>query len=201
MGLSRGQYRVNLIHKKKLNGYTTSGFSWRGQDTTGEGRTLTPPRPLPPHPLWTSIEDRGSESNREIFCHVIARLWSCSGNLFDSTNCTVLYCSEKFCRNQCSEAENISCGSDYGSAEPQTWIAALNNLSYIYLGSSVCLSSCHIPVVLSYSCHIPVIFAERWAILYVVAIKLTKETRRRVWRGRDWDGEIGDGEIRERGCE
>jgi hypothetical protein len=25
-------------------------------------------------------------------------------------------------------------------------------LSYIYLGSSVCLSSCHIPVVLSYSC-------------------------------------------------
>jgi hypothetical protein len=24
---------------------------------------------------------------------------------------------------------------------------------YIYLGSSVCLSSCHIPVVLSYSCH------------------------------------------------
>jgi hypothetical protein len=28
------------------------------------------------------------------------------------------------------------------------------NLSYIYLGSSVCLSSCHIPVVLSYSCHI-----------------------------------------------
>jgi hypothetical protein len=27
-------------------------------------------------------------------------------------------------------------------------------LSYIYLGSSVCLSSCHIPVVLSYSCHI-----------------------------------------------
>ena len=28
------------------------------------------------------------------------------------------------------------------------------SLSYIYLGSSVCLSSCHIPVVLSYSCHI-----------------------------------------------
>jgi hypothetical protein len=27
------------------------------------------------------------------------------------------------------------------------------NLSYIHLGSSVCLSSCHIPVVLS-SCHI-----------------------------------------------
>ncbi len=29
-----------------------------------------------------------------------------------------------------------------------------NFLSYIYLRSSVCLSSCHIPVVLSYSCHI-----------------------------------------------
>ena len=58
------------------------------------------------------------------------------------------------------------------------------SLSYIYLGSSVCLSSCHIPVVLS-SCH-PVIFAERWAILYVLVIKLTKETRRRVWRWRDY---------------
>ncbi len=48
------------------------------------------------------------------------------------------------------------------------------NLSYIHLGSSVCLSSCHIP-----SCR-PVIIAERWAILYVLVIKLTKETRRRV---------------------
>ncbi len=35
------------------------------------------------------------------------------------------------------------------------------------------------------SCHIPVVVAERWAILYVLVIKLTKETRRRVWRGRD----------------
>jgi hypothetical protein len=61
------------------------------------------------------------------------------------------------------------------------------NLSYIYLGSSVCLSSCHIsscrPVILS-SCH-PVIVAERWAILYVSVIKLTKETKGRVSRGRD----------------
>ena len=59
----------------------------------------------------------------------------------------------------------------------------LQHLSYIHLGSSVCLSSCHIPVVLSYSCrpviflsscHIPVIFAERWAILYVLVIKVTE---------------------------
>jgi hypothetical protein len=32
-------------------------------------------------------------------------------------------------------------------------------------------------------------------------IKLAKETRRRVSRGRDTDGEIGDGETEERGCE
>ena len=38
-------------------------------------------------------------------------------------------------------------------------LKTVSYLSYIYLGSSVCLSSCHIPVVLS-SCH-PVIFAER----------------------------------------
>ncbi len=31
-------------------------------------------------------------------------------------------------------------------------IQEISYLSYIYLGSSVCLSSCHIPVVLSYSC-------------------------------------------------
>jgi hypothetical protein len=59
-----------------------------------------------------------------------------------------------------------------------------SNLSYIYLGSSVChpvvLSSCHIPVILS------VVVAERWAILYVLVIKLTKETRRRVFRGIDF---------------
>ncbi len=54
-------------------------------------------------------------------------------------------------------------------------------LSYIHLGSSVCHPVCR-PVV----CHIPVIVAERWAILYVLVIKLTKETRRRVWRWRDY---------------
>jgi hypothetical protein len=35
--------------------------------------------------------------------------------------------------------------------------------------------------------------SERSAILFVLAIKLTKETRRRVWRGRDRDGEIWKG--------
>jgi hypothetical protein len=50
----------------------------------------------------------------------------------------------------------------------------------IYLAKVLCLSySCHIPVVLS------VVVAERWAILYVLVIKLTKETRRGVSRGRE----------------
>ncbi len=43
--------------------------------------------------------------------------------------------------------------------------------------------------------------SERSAILLVLVIKLTKETRRRVWRGRDTDGEIGEGQIEEGGCE
>jgi hypothetical protein len=37
--------------------------------------------------------------------------------------------------------------------------------------------------------------------MFYVVIKLTKETRRRVSRGRDTGGEIGEGEIREGGCE
>ncbi len=41
--------------------------------------------------------------------------------------------------------------------------------------------------------------AERSAILLVLIIKLTQETRRRVWRGRDMGGEIGKGQIREGG--
>ena len=53
-----------------------------------------------------------------------------------------------------------------------------------------CLSSCR-----------PVIIAERSAILLVFVIKMTKETRLRVWRGRDMDGEIGKRQIREGGCE
>jgi hypothetical protein len=43
--------------------------------------------------------------------------------------------------------------------------------------------------------------AERSGILLVLAIKLTQETRRRAWRGRDTDGEIGKGQIREGGYE
>jgi hypothetical protein len=46
-----------------------------------------------------------------------------------------------------------------------------------------------------------VTIAERTAILLVLVIKLTKETRRRVWRGRDRDEEIGKGQIIEGGCE
>jgi hypothetical protein len=46
-----------------------------------------------------------------------------------------------------------------------------------------------------------VTIAERSAILLVLVIKLTKETRRRAWRGRDRNGEIGKKQIREGGCE
>ncbi len=38
-------------------------------------------------------------------------------------------------------------------------------------------------------------------ILFVLVIKLTKDRRRRVWRGRTREGEIRDGEIWEGGCE
>ena len=43
--------------------------------------------------------------------------------------------------------------------------------------------------------------SERSAILLVFIIKLTKETRRRVWRGRDRGEEIGKGQIGEGGFE
>ncbi len=43
--------------------------------------------------------------------------------------------------------------------------------------------------------------SERSAILLVFVIKLIKETRRRVWRGRDRDGEIGKGQNEVGGCE
>jgi hypothetical protein len=45
-----------------------------------------------------------------------------------------------------------------------------------------------------------VTIAERTAILLVLVIKLTKETRKRVWRGRDREGEIGKRQIVEGGC-
>ena len=46
-----------------------------------------------------------------------------------------------------------------------------------------------------------VTIAEHGAILLVLVIQLTKETRRRVRRGRDRDGQIREGEIEEEGCE
>ncbi len=46
-----------------------------------------------------------------------------------------------------------------------------------------------------------VTIAERTAILLVLKIKLTKETRRRAWRGRERDGEIGNRQIVEGGYE
>ena len=56
-------------------------------------------------------------------------------------------------------------------------IVCLHHHIYIYLGYFVCL--CVI---------VCVTIAERTAILLVLIIKLTKETRRRVWRGRDYRG-------------
>jgi hypothetical protein len=66
--------------------------------------------------------------------------------------------------------------------------------SIIYSSRILCLSSCHIPVVF-----LSVVVAERSAILYVLVIKLTKETKGRVSRGRDTDGEMEDGKIEEGG--
>ncbi len=64
------------------------------------------------------------------------------------------------------------------------------HLSIIYLSKVLCLSVC----VYVYVC-VSQFVAERSAILLVLSIKLTKETRRRVWRGRDRDGEIGKRQI------
>ncbi len=64
----------------------------------------------------------------------------------------------------------------------------------IYLPRVLCLFVCD-------SVCVCVTIAERSAILLVLAIKLIKETRRRVWRGRDRGGEIGKVQIREGGCE
>ena len=68
------------------------------------------------------------------------------------------------------------------------------SLSYIYLGYFVCLCVCVCVCVSQF-------VSERCVILLVLLMKLTKETRRRFWRGRDWDGEIGKGQIVEGGCE
>ncbi len=68
--------------------------------------------------------------------------------------------------------------------------------SIIYLSRVLCLSVCVCVCVC-----VSQFVAERSAILLVLAIKLTKETRRRVWRGRDRDGEIGKRQIVEGGCE
>jgi hypothetical protein len=46
------------------------------------------------------------------------------------------------------------------------WGNVRENLSYIHLGSSVCHPVCH-----------PVIVAERWVVLYVLVIKLTKKNK------------------------
>ena len=72
--------------------------------------------------------------------------------------------------------------------------AALTFISIIYLSRVLCLSVCD-------SVCVSQLVSERSAILYVLVIKLTKETRRRVWRGRDRDGEIGKRQIVEGGCE
>ncbi len=67
-------------------------------------------------------------------------------------------------------------------------------ISRIYLPWVLCLSVCD-------SVCVCVTTAEHSAILLVLIIKLTKETRRRVPRGRDRDGEIGKIQIVEGGYE
>ncbi len=67
-------------------------------------------------------------------------------------------------------------------------------LLIIYLSRVLCLSVCDSVCVSQF-------VAERSAILLVLAIKLTKETRQRVWRGSDRGGEIGKRQIVEGGCE
>jgi hypothetical protein len=69
-----------------------------------------------------------------------------------------------------------------------------NHQSIIYLSRVLCLSVCDCVCVSQF-------VSERSAILLVLIIKLTKETRRRVWRGRDRGEEIGKGQIREGGYE
>jgi hypothetical protein len=56
----------------------------------------------------------------------------------------------------------------------------------IYLARVLCLSVCDCVCVSQF-------VSERSAILLVLIIKLTKASRRRVWRGRDRDGEIWKG--------
>ncbi len=68
------------------------------------------------------------------------------------------------------------------------------SLSYIYLGYFVCLCVCVCVCVSQF-------VAERSAILLVLVIKLTQDTSRRVWRGRDMGGEMGKGQIIEGGCD
>jgi hypothetical protein len=80
-------------------------------------------------------------------------------------------------------------GEDKSYDRKKAW--SFINLSYIYLGYFVCL--CVIVCVC-----VCVTIAERSAILLVLAIKLIKETRRRVWRGRDRDGEIWERDRSER---
>jgi hypothetical protein len=59
----------------------------------------------------------------------------------------------------------------------------------IYLARVLCLSVCDCVCVSQF-------VSERSAILLVLIIKLTKASRRRVWRGRDRDGEIWKGTDR-----
>ncbi len=71
------------------------------------------------------------------------------------------------------------------SARARTRGQIPTSLSYIYLGYFVCVCVC-----------VSQFVSERSAILLVLVIKLTNQTRWRVWRGRDRDGEIWKGTDR-----
>ncbi len=85
------------------------------------------------------------------------------------------------------------CRAKYESRWHNTSTAILQILT-IYLPRALCLCVCVCVCVSQF-------VSERSAILLILAIKLTKETWWRDWRGRDWDGEIGKGQIIEGGCE
>jgi hypothetical protein len=88
---------------------------------------------------------------------------------------------------------NTTCKKCKKLIAPLTY-GVLRGLSIIYLSRVLCLSVCDCVCVSQF-------VSERSAILLVLIIKLTKETRRRVWRGRDRGEEIGKGQIREGGYE
>jgi hypothetical protein len=95
-----------------------------------------------------------------------------------------------------ADADVSKASKSYTQLRMQPEYIVYSTLFIIYLPWVLCLSVCD-----SMCVCVCVTIAERSAILLVLAIKLTKVTRRRAWRGRDRDGEIGKRQIVEGGYE